>query len=180
MRSFVASLAVCFALFPTPAVAQAVIAGTGQYRIEDLRPGTYTVNFTLPGFSAYRREGVELTGSFTATINAEMRLGALEETVTVTGESPIVDVQSARRETVLSSDVLKAIPTVRSYNALVLVVPGVVTNTNDVATGTATTQFPIHHGRNNEGRTKPRRIVSGGGRLQCATAGHRLHPDGGT
>src|SRR6187401_1729909 len=152
MRSFVASLAVCFALFPTPAVAQAVIAGTGQYRIEDLRPGTYTVNFTLPGFSAYRREGVELTGSFTATINAEMRLGALEETVTVTGESPIVDVQSARRETVLNNDVLKAIPTVRSYNGLIVVVPGVVTNTNDVQGGTSTTQFPIHGGRNNEGR----------------------------
>jgi len=209
MRSLVGSLAVwvCFALLPTTAVAQAVIAGTvrdtsgailpgvtveasspaliekarvavsdgtGQYRIEDLRPGTYTVNFALPGFSAYRREGVELTGSFTATINAEMRVGTLAETVTVTGESPIVDVQSARRETVLSSDVLKAIPTVRSYNALVLVVPGVVTNTNDVATGTATTQFPIHGGRNNEGRTQPRRIVSCGGRLQPALA-----PEGG-
>ena len=60
--------------------------------------------------------------------------------------------QSARRQTVLNNDVLKAIPTVRSYNALVVVVPGVVTNTNDVATGTATTQFPIHGGRNNEGR----------------------------
>jgi hypothetical protein len=187
MRSFVGSLAVwvCFALVPTAAVAQAVIAGTvrdtsgailpgvtveasspaliekvraavsdgtGQYRIEDLRPGTYTVNFTLTGFSAFRREGIELTGSFTATVNAEMRVGALEETVTVTGESPIVDVQSARRQTVITSDVLKAIPTVRSYNALVVVVPGVVTNTNDVATGTATTQFPIHGGRNNEGR----------------------------
>ena len=81
-----------------------------------------------------------------------MRVGSLEETVTVTGESPIVDVQSARRQTVLNNDVLKAIPTVRSYNALVVVVPGVVTNTNDVATGTATTQFPIHGGRNNEGR----------------------------
>jgi len=116
----------------------AVSDGTGQYRIEDLRPGTYTVNFTLTGFSAFRREGVELTGSFTATINAEMRLGTLEETVTVTGESPIVDVQSARRQTVLSNDVLKAIPTVRSYNAMVVVVPGVVTNTNDVQTGTST------------------------------------------
>jgi hypothetical protein len=187
MRSFVGSLVVwvCFALIPTTAAAQAVIAGivrdtsgailpgvtveatspaliekvrtavtdgTGQYRIEDLRPGTYTVNFTLTGFSAFRREGIELTGSFTATVNAEMRVGALEETVTVTGESPIVDVQSARRQTVISSDVLKAIPTVRSYNALVVIVPGVVTNTNDVATGTATTQFPIHGGRNNEGR----------------------------
>jgi hypothetical protein len=133
-------------------VRAAVTDGTGQYRIEDLRPGIYTVNFTLTGFSAFRREGVELTGSFTATINAEMKVGALEETVTVTGESPIVDVQSARRQTVITSDVLKAIPTVRSYNALVVVVPGVVTNTNDVATGTATTQFPIHGGRNNEGR----------------------------
>src|SRR5688500_14462634 len=124
----------------------------GQYRIEDLRPGVYKVSFTLPGFSTFAREGIELTGSFTATINADLRVGSLEETVTVTGESPIVDVQSARRQTVLNNDVLKAIPTVRSYNALVVVVPGVVTNTNDVATGTATTQFPIHGGRNNEGR----------------------------
>ena len=133
-------------------VRTAISDGGGQYRIEDLRPGIYKVSFSLPGFSTFEREGVELTGSFTATINAEMRVGALEETVTVTGESPIVDVQSARRQTVLNNDVLKAIPTVRSYNALVVVVPGVVTNTNDVATGTATTQFPIHGGRNNEGR----------------------------
>ena len=130
----------------------AVSDSTGQYRIEDLRPGTYTVNFTLAGFSNFRREGIELTGSFTATVNADMKVGALEETVTVTGESPIVDVQSARRQTVISSEVLRSIPTVRSYNALVGVVPGIVTNTNDVATGTATTQFPIHGGRNNEGR----------------------------
>src|SRR5262245_44192878 len=80
-------------------VRAAVSDGTGQYRIEDLRPGTYTVNFTLTGFSAFRREGIELTGSFTATVNAEMKVGALQETVTVTGESPIVDVQSARRQT---------------------------------------------------------------------------------
>jgi carboxypeptidase family protein len=133
-------------------VRTAISDSGGQYRVEDLRPGVYKVTFTLPGFSTFEREGVELTGSFTATINADMRVGALEETVTVTGESPIVDVQSARRQQVLSNEVLKAIPTVRSYNALVVVVPGVVTNTNDVATGTATTQFPIHGGRNNEGR----------------------------
>ena len=124
----------------------------GQYRIEDLRPGVYKISFTLPGFSTFEREGIELTGSFTATINADMRVGNLQETVTVTGESPIVDVQSARRQTVINNEVLKAIPTVRSYNALVVVVPGVVTNTNDVQTGTSTTQFPIHGGRNNEGR----------------------------
>src|SRR5712691_3591542 len=79
-------------------VRTAVSDGTGQYRIEDLRPGVYTVTFTLQGFSTFRREGVELSGSFTATINAELRVGALAETITVTGETPVVDVQSARRE----------------------------------------------------------------------------------
>ena len=133
-------------------VRAAVTDGTGQYRVEDLRPGTYTVTFSLQGFSTTKREGIELSGSFTATVNADLKVGSLAETVTVTGESPIVDVQSARRETVVSNEILKAIPTVRSYNAIVVVVPGVVTNTNDVATGTATTQFPIHGGRNNEGR----------------------------
>src|SRR5688572_25754547 len=133
-------------------VRTAVTDGTGQYRIEDLRPGNYSVTFTLPGFSAFKRDGVELTGSFTATINADLRVGALEETVTVTGESPIVDVQSARRETTLSNDVVRSIPTVRSYGALVVVVPGVTTNVNDMVTGTTTTQFPIHGGRSNESR----------------------------
>ena len=133
-------------------VRAAVSDGTGQYRIEDLRPGTYKVVFTLQGFKTYQREGIELTGSFTATVNAEMPVGTLEQTITVSGESPIVDTQSARRQLTMSSDLLKTIPTVRSYNALVGAIPGVVTNTNDVATGTATTQFPIHGGRNNEGR----------------------------
>lgn len=133
-------------------VRAAVSDGTGQYRIEDLRPGIYSVTFTLPGFSTFKREGVELAGSFTATINADLKVGTLEETVTVTGESPIVDVQNAKRQLTLSNDVLRAIPTVRNYNAVVLLVPGVVTNTNDVLTGATTTQFPIHGGRNNEGR----------------------------
>src|SRR5437870_1859864 len=79
-------------------VRSAVSDGTGQYRIESLRPGTYTVTFTLTGFSTVKREGIELTGSFVATVNADMRVGALEETIVVTGETPIVDVQSARRQ----------------------------------------------------------------------------------
>jgi hypothetical protein len=133
-------------------VRTAVSDGTGQFRIEDLRPGTYSVTFSLTGFSSVRREGIELTGSFTATINADLKVGAVAETITVTGETPVVDVQSAKREMTLNNDVLKAIPTVRSYNAMVQVVPGVVTNLNDVVTATSTTQFPIHGGRNNEGR----------------------------
>src|SRR6266542_3115111 len=92
-------------------VRTAVSDGTGQYRIEDLRPGTYSVTFTLQGFNTYKREGIELTGSFTATVNADLKVGALAETITVTGETPVVDVQSARREVTLNTDVLKAIPT---------------------------------------------------------------------
>jgi hypothetical protein len=133
-------------------VRAAVSDGTGQYRIEDLRPGTYTVTFSLQGFNSLKREGVELTGSFTATINAELSVGTLTETVVVTGESPIVDVQSARRQMTLSNDIVTSIPTVRSYNALLVLVPGVVSNNNDVQTGPLTTMFPIHGGRNVEGR----------------------------
>src|SRR4029453_11709161 len=106
-------------------VRSAVSDGNGVYRIEDLRPGTYTVTFTLPGFASLKREGIVLTGSFTANVDADMPGGGLEETVPVTGESPIVDVSSSRRETTINNDILKAIPTVRSYNALVVVVPGV-------------------------------------------------------
>jgi len=133
-------------------VRSAVTDGTGQYRIESLTPGTYSVTMTLTGFSTFKREGIELTGTFIATINADLKVGAVAETITVTGETPVVDVQSAKREMNLNNDVLKAIPTVRSYNAMVNVVPGVITNLNDVVTGTSTTQFPIHGGRNNEGR----------------------------
>src|SRR5215468_3648127 len=133
-------------------VRSAVSDGTGQYRIEDLRPGVYSLTATLTGFSTYKREGIELSGTFTATINADLKVGAVAETITVTGETPVVDVQSAAREITLSTDVVKSIPTVRSYNGIVVVVPGVTTNLNDTVTGTATTQFPIHGGRNNEGR----------------------------
>jgi len=133
-------------------IRTAVTDGTGQYRIEDLRPGVYTLTISLTGFSSFKREGIELTGSFTATINADLKVGSVAETITVAGETPVVDVQSARREITLNNDVLKAIPTVRSYNAIVNIVPGVMTNLNDVVTATSTTQFPIHGGRNNEGR----------------------------
>src|SRR5881394_1646272 len=74
----------------------AVTDGGGQYRIVDLRAGTYSVTFSLTGFSTVKRDGVELSGAFTASINADMKVGALEETITVTGETPIVDTQSVR------------------------------------------------------------------------------------
>jgi hypothetical protein len=109
-----------------------VTDGSGQYRIIELRPGTYTVTFTLPGFSVVRREGVELSGAFTATVNAELRIGTLEETVTVTGQSPIVDVQSAQRQTVMTSEVLNAIPSGRTALQAAQLLPGVGTRSLDV------------------------------------------------
>ena len=139
-------------------VRTAVTDGTGRYRIENLRPGTYTVTFTLPGFSTVKREGIELTGSFTATVNTEMKVGALQETVVVSGETPIVDVQSARRETVVSKDLIAGLPTTGGYSSLLALVPGIVGGTRDVQTGPCACTFSSHGallaGRaNEEGRT---------------------------
>jgi hypothetical protein len=106
-------------------VRSTVTGETGQYRIENLRPGLYTVTFSLTGFSVVKREGIELTGSFTATLNAELRVGTLEETVTVTGETPVVDVQGTTRQRVLDHEVLDVIPSGRSERNIAVLVPGV-------------------------------------------------------
>ena len=102
-----------------------VTDGTGQYRFVDLRPGTYTVTLTLPGFSTVRREGVEITGAFVASVNIEMRVGTVEETLTVTGETPIVDVQSTTRQRVMTREVIDAVPTSRIPYTVAALVPGV-------------------------------------------------------
>jgi hypothetical protein len=135
-------------------VRAAVTDGSGQYRIENLRPGDYEVTFALTGFRSVRRQGIELTGSFVATVNADLQVGSLEETVTVSGEAPVVDVQSAKRQEVLSNDVVAAIPTGRSYNALMVLIPGVAVTSADVATGPCGACTFGVHGRNNEGRVQ--------------------------
>ena len=76
---------------------QVVSDSQGQYKIIDLRPGTYTVTFSLPGFASVKREGLELTAAVTLNVNADMKVGAVEETVTVTGETPVVDVQRTQQ-----------------------------------------------------------------------------------
>ena len=124
----------------------------GRYRIEDLRPGRYQVVFRRQGWHPSLLEGLELTGSLTATVNAELVPVGLTESVIVTAHVTPLDVRGTTREVTLSSETVKALPTARTYNALVGVVPGVVTNVNDTVTGTATTSFPIHGGRGNEGR----------------------------
>src|ERR1700704_6547368 len=104
----------------------------GQYRIVDLRPGTYTVTFALTGFNTVVREGILLEANFTAPINVEMRVGAVSENVTVTGESPVVDVQTSTRREVVSQQMLEAIPTGRSFVLMANTVPSVSTGSFDV------------------------------------------------
>jgi hypothetical protein len=145
-------------------VRTAVSDGSGQYRIEDLRPGLYTVRFTLAGFSTVSREAVEVTGSATANISADMRVGAVEETITVTGETPVVDVQGARRQTVLTNDVINAIPSAGSYNSLLVLVPGVFGGQQDVASGPCNScTFSAHGTLLSGGRanTEARLLVDG-------------------
>src|SRR5207244_11801551 len=109
-------------------VRSVVTDDTGQYRIVDLRPGTYSVTFTLPGFSTVKREGIEITGTFVATVNGDLKVGALEETITVTGETPVVDVQSVRVQQTLSKDILAAIPSSRSGGGIQSLIPGMRDN----------------------------------------------------
>ena len=91
-------------------VRTAVTDGAGQYTIVNLPVGTYSVTFTLTGFNTIRREGIEVLTNFTANVNAEMKVGAIAETITVTGETPIVDVQSATTVRAITPQVIRAVP----------------------------------------------------------------------
>jgi hypothetical protein len=113
-------------------VRTVVTDGRGQYKIDLLRPGTYTVTFTLPGFNTVKQDAIELTGTFTATINADMRIGAVEETITVTGESPTVDVQNTKRQFVLDTELIHELPTSRNTTNLATLLPGVTKGNQDV------------------------------------------------
>src|SRR5262245_43268853 len=104
----------------------AVTDGAGQYKIISLLPGIYEVTFTLSGFSTYKRDGIEVTGSQTITVDGEMKVGALAETITVTGETPLVDVQSASVQKVVTKEVIDSIPTGRLGINLAALQPGMI------------------------------------------------------
>jgi len=127
--------------------------GAGQYRIVDLRPGMYAVTFALTGFNSVKREGIELTGTFTATVNVDLTVGSVAETVTVQAEAPVVDVQSVRRQTSLSNATLNEIPSARAYSPLLLLQPGIQTaGIADVQVTPAMTVFGSPGGRGGEGK----------------------------
>ena len=136
-----------------------VTDSTGTYRIIDLRPGSYTVTFALTGFATVKREDIQLAGTFTAAVNAELKVGGVAETITVSGESPIVDVQNAVEQRVMSKEVVDAIPVGRSHQSLAILIPGLSTSTginaqtqdvggtNNIRLANA---FTIHGGRTSD------------------------------
>lgn len=124
----------------------------GRYAIVDLRPGVYSVTFTLPGFSTVKREGIELAAQFTATVNADLRVGALEETITVQGATPIVDTQNVVRRQVVQKDTIDAMPTSKNWSTIGIMTVGVFSNQNDVggSAGEHQNQLKAHGGSFND------------------------------
>jgi hypothetical protein len=131
-----------------------VTNGVGQYSIEDLRSGTYTVSFALSGFTTVKREGIQLAGSFIATVNADLKVGGVAETITVSGEAPIVDVTSARNQQVISGQTIAEIPSSRQYSAFTHLIPAINVQANDFSGSNPAlySVFQIHGGRRNEGQ----------------------------
>ncbi len=130
----------------------AVTDSTGQYLIPGLTPGTYTVTFTLVGFATVKREAVEVSGAGSVSINVDMKVGNVSETITVTGETPVVDIQtSTKKQVVLDNSVVEAIPVSRGYGNLLATVPGIQGTGLDVSSNVSTNFFTSRGGRGNEG-----------------------------
>jgi hypothetical protein len=133
-------------------VRSVVTDDTGQYRVVDLRPGTYAITFTLTGFSTFKREGLILSGEGTTTVNAELKVGTLAETITVTGETPVVDVQNAARQAVLTGEAVASMPAARSWNGILLLQPGTTGDAGHVQLTPSRIIFGIDGGNIQEGR----------------------------
>ena len=113
-------------------VRSAVTDGSGQYRIVNLPPGTYSVSFSLPGFSTVKRDALEVSVNFTSTVDAEMKVGSVEETITVTGESPVVDIQSAALTRSMTAETFKELPSGGSWIQMAALVPAIRASNTDV------------------------------------------------
>ena len=139
-------------------VRTVVTDGQGRFNVTALTPGTYVVSFTLPGFATFKREGIVLSSGFTATANADMKVGGLEETVTVTGASPVVDIQNVRSQSVMKYETLEALPSgardLTQFASLTLGATASTAGRNDVggAMAESNTGLTIHGGRGDDAK----------------------------
>jgi len=142
----------------------------GEYRIIELRPGAYSVTFTLLGFSTLKRDGLELPPSFTATLNVELKVGELQETVTVSGQTPLIDVQNLTQQKTVSKDLLDAVPTAKSMLGIAALMPSVVEppNAQDVggSKGERSVRLSVHGSK-----TFDSRLLQDGMRYNALTPG---------
>src|SRR5262249_5532064 len=135
-------------------VRSVITDGEGRYNIVDLRPGSYVVTFSLAGFNTLRREGIVITAGFTAAVNVDMQVGALEETITVTGAAPLVDTQNVRQQQVVSTELLNALPSAsKGFMGIARLIPG-MSNTSDSSGGSGiyasnTAHMAMIHGKGN-------------------------------
>jgi hypothetical protein len=136
-------------------VRTATTDSTGQYQIVDLRPGSYAITFSLSGFRTVRREGVEVSGAGVTTIDAELSVGDLAETLIVLGATPVVDVQSVRRQAVIENAVVNELPAARTYGAILAAIPALQgAGPNPALSTDANAFFTAHGGPGNEGRVQ--------------------------
>jgi Carboxypeptidase regulatory-like domain len=157
-------------------VRSAVTDSTGQYRIVDLRTGTYTVTFSLTGFNTVKREGIELPSEFVATVNAELKVGSLSETITVAGETPIVDVQSAKRVRTFDNELIQSLPVAKGYASVMLLIPSMMQSGGgvpNVQLSPGMVVFGGQGGRGNEGRVQVDGLNTGAATNGGGVSGYR-------
>src|SRR5262245_3372856 len=133
-------------------VRTGVTDSSGQYRIIDLNPGVYTVTFSLSGFNTVKREGIQVSGTATLTVPIEMKIGEVKETITVAGDTPVVDLENTKREVVVGSDVIAALPATRAYGSILNATPGLTVDNNGLNATPTMTFFSARGGQTNEGR----------------------------
>jgi hypothetical protein len=130
----------------------AITDGSGQHQIVDLRPGIYTVTFSLTGFASVKRDGVEVTGAGVLTVNGELRVGNVSEVINVAAETPVVETQSTRRQAVLDNKVINELPVARGYGSILAAIPTLQGSAPSSASSVNPAFFTVHGGPANEGR----------------------------
>ena len=173
----------------SPALIEKVRSTTtderGQYRLPELRPGVYTVTFTLGGFSTVKRDGLELRTNFTAQVDVELKVSQLEETITVTGATPLVDVTSATQQRTVSREVLDTVPTAKSVLGIAALIPAVVEppNAQDVggSKGERSVRITVHGGKTFDSRLfqdgmRYNALTPGIGSLEGTGRGYYVNP----